>query len=621
MRVSYWLVALVYCALAAAPCLSWAQEDGSDAAALPVRIDAVEYRPAVWETEHVHEPDNERVNRGGMLNVFVTNTGEDTVRLRHWFMNRTERASYILSHDVAWDRKSRELLPPGEMAVIEICGVSSDFAEGKSFDLGIIDGDWQPCAYYEGVLSPSAVQVSFMRVSADRKMVEVHLRYQGSEPLAIEDIELVGKPTRSVEWQGQTLSGTGQAIARIDLETALTPGERLIAKTTYRQGEVPGAAYAHRRAFADHFPVGTWSSGPDRYGLLQRHHIDTVVQGGTDTHPFFQGFENEHSLRALAPTELTPHYDRLQTLNGHPAVSAWLITDEPDWSTPPAVVELAERIARRHGTQHPTFITLCRNVKFFEYAGIPDIPCQDHYCVAAPTSSEWPYPWGTRLEETAYYTRDLKAASEPKPIWVWTQAIANWDGRPKRNVPNPGEIAAQLLLNLGRGAKGILWFNFEMDLWDAFPDAFQAVQEWGRVMQLVKHDVLLGEPLVGEIAAPDFMDAAALLAWDRMVLCLTDVGYEMRDDGYRWQKREDLSFQLTCPQWLDPKAAVAVTPDAVQPLEIQVLEGSREGMQSVRFTMEELEVGAMVLLLPNEDQIAVYQERFAQLQAAEQAQD
>lgn len=31
----------------------------------------------------------------------------------------------------------------------------------------------------------------------------------------------------------------------------------------------------------------------------------------------------------------------------------------------------------------------------------------------------------TRLEETAYYTRDLKYAAEPKLIWVWTQGIAN----------------------------------------------------------------------------------------------------------------------------------------------------------------------------------------------------
>ncbi len=32
-----------------------------------LEIIAISFRPAVWETEHVFEPENERVNQGGMI--------------------------------------------------------------------------------------------------------------------------------------------------------------------------------------------------------------------------------------------------------------------------------------------------------------------------------------------------------------------------------------------------------------------------------------------------------------------------------------------------------------------------------------------------------------------------
>ena len=172
----------------------------------------------------------------------------------------------------------------------------------------------------------------------------------------------------------------------------------------------------------------------------------------------------------MVHTGIVTDVDQVRELSGSPHVACWMIQDEPDWSIPATSVLLADQSVRAIDSTHPTMVTLCRNVKFFEYAPIPDIACMDHYCVTAPSSSAWPHPWGTRLEETAHYTSDLKAAAEPRPIWVWTQGVANWTERPARPVPTVEELSAQLVLNLSRGAKGILWFVYDAALGKRYPD-------------------------------------------------------------------------------------------------------------------------------------------------------
>ena len=90
-------------------------------------------------------------------------------------------------------------------------------------------------------------------------------------------------------------------------------------------------------------------------------------------------------------------------------------------------------------------------------------------CVTAPSTSQWPNVFGTRLEETGIYTRDLKMASEPKPIWVWSQGLFDWDEQPEQSVPTPEELGVQLVQNIGNGTKGILWFTFREGPGQQFP--------------------------------------------------------------------------------------------------------------------------------------------------------
>jgi len=86
----------------------------------------------------------------------------------------------------------------------------------------------------------------------------------------------------------------------------------------------------------------------------------------------------------MVHTGLLPQVDILRDLENHPAVACWYIHDEPDWLYTPQLVLASHSMTKQYSVKKPTMITLCRNVKFFEYGFLPDIPCHDHYSVTVP---------------------------------------------------------------------------------------------------------------------------------------------------------------------------------------------------------------------------------------------
>ena len=569
-----------------------------------LRFDYVGYRAARWEAEKVVEPQQERPNRGGLVHVYFTNTSDKPVGLRHYRLNGKHDSYYRLGGDIAWDRLLKGTVAPGDVGVLEINGISEEFASGKPFELTYIDRNWSPVGRTTSTLQEDRVQISCIRVIPGMSEVEIHVRHTGRETVALESAEIVGVQTKSVRWSAQTLAGPSHAIARVKLEDALAPSQLLIVNLTVTEGGTTRNVFAHRRAFEDWFPIGTWSNRPDRFATIRRHHIETIVKGGRADDQFYSNDAARYGFRTMVHSGAHPDVDTIRSLGDHPAVACWMIQDEPDWSRTPTAMLVADEITRRYNSTKPTFITLCRNVKFFEYASIPDIPCMDHYSVTAPSSSRWPKPYGTRLEETAYYTRDLKSASEPKPIWIWTQGIASWSERPKRPLPTPDELAAQLLLNIGRGAKGILWFNFEVDVGEKYPEVMDAIRHWGRVLRLVREDLIGSEPIDADVRAPERVDVAPLVTWDKLILAITNLDYEIHDTAYPWTPAKDVKISLDRPEWIRPATALAVEPDGVKRVPFETRK------DRIELSIGDLNVCRLVVLANDADAERQYKEHY-----------
>jgi hypothetical protein len=529
-----------------------------------VAIEYVHYRPVKYETENVIEKQNERPNRGGLVFIYLKNISNEQVRFRRWYLNRKESIAYRLSGQIAWDRLHHERLDPGQMTVLEISGLSEDFAPEKPFEFAFIGGNWRPSGGIRMTLTKDPVDMTFIRVLPGMKQVQIHLSNSGEKDFQLLSAEVIGMKTERVEWASKSLPAKGNSIANIHLSEILKPSQLLIVKVQLDAGTQRRNVYAHRRAFEDHFPIGTWGADPELYAMLRHHHIDTVVQGGRSDDYFYKEVAPKYGFHTMVHTGIYPDVDTLRDLGTHPSVSCWMIQDEPDWNKTTQMVFTAVETTHRYNNTKPSLITFCRNVKFCEYAFIVDIPCQDHYSVTAPSSSSWPKRYGTHLEETAYYTRDSKYASYPKPIWVWSQGIFNWDERPKRPVPTPDELAAQLMLNLGRGAKGILWFTFKKSVGEKYPDLRKAIQGWGRVLELLRQDWMGSEPIKADIQAPEKIDVAVVAGWDKLITIVFNQDYQIHDEAYPWKPASNLSISLKAPSWIRPVTLLEVSPEGIR---------------------------------------------------------
>ena len=528
-----------------------------------VSIEYVHYRPVKYESEKVIERQNEGPNKGGLVFLYVKNISDEQVRFRRWYLNRKESITYRLSGDIAWDRIHHERLEPGQTTSMEISGMSEDFSLGKPFEFAFIGSNWRPSGAIRTTLKKDPVDITFIRVLPGMKQVQVHLSNSGEKDFQLLSAEVVGIKTECIEWASKSLPAKGNSIANIHLTETLKPSGLLIVKVHLDTGSQTRNVFAHRRAFEDRFPIGTWGADSELYEMLRHHHIDTVVQGGRSDDHFYKDIAPKYGFHTMVHTGVYPDVDTLRNLGAHPAVSCWMIQDEPDWNKTSQMIFTSAEMTHKYNSTKPSFITFCRNVKFCEYAFIVDIPCHDHYSVTAPSTSTWPKHYGTHLEETAYYTCDLKYASYPKPIWVWSQGIFNWDERPKRPVPTPDELAAQLMLNLGRGAKGILWFTFKKSVGEKYPDLRKAIQGWGRVMELLRDDWLGSEPINADVQAPENIDVAVLAGWDKLIVIVFNQDYEIHDQAYPWKAASNLSISLNAPSWIKPRALLEVSPDGI----------------------------------------------------------
>jgi hypothetical protein len=557
-----------------------------------VRFEYVGYRPAEWESDKVREIDNERPNLGGWVTVYFTNTSEDPLQLAFYRLNGEDESTWRLGSFIAWDRLSSETLSPGETGFLEISGLTEDFAPGHPFHFSWVGRSrWMPVGKVETSLVEDPLQISLIRFLPDLKTAEIHIRYDGQGEVDIANAEILGREARTFEAVGGHLEGPDHAIVRLTYNEPLAHLENAIAKVVVEENGHRRNIFSHRRIFPDEFPIGTWGIEEGREAIYRQHHIDTCVQGSNPGANFFQGADEKFGLNAMVHTGVVPDIDGLRGLAAEDSVLCWMIQDEPDWSATPQRMVLAEEITRHYNNTKPTFITLCRNVKFFEYAQIPDIPCHDHYCVAAPSSSKWPERYGTHLEETAYYTRDLKRASEPKPVWVWSQGVHEWDGRIKMPLPTPEELTAQLWFNVGRGAKGIIWFTFDLEMGEKYPATRKAVQESGRILRLLREDLLGAEPLILPATSPEKVDVAILASWDKAIVFVINQDYDIDPHAYKWRPKEKVKISLQLPDWLEPQSFIELTGEGPR-----ALAGEASSRGKVDLNLDHLEVNRVFVL-------------------------
>lgn len=571
----------------------------------PIEVEYISLRPAKWEETALIEEINEKRNLGGLVFIYYKNKSKHPVHLREWYLNDRESGHFRLAGDIAWDRRYSHTLQPGETAVQEISGVSNDFQIGKPANFKILNNNWQTTLEHNSIFEPEKFRITSIVFDSTLTSAIVHIKSFIPDPAQILTVSVENRNIEKFTVTSPNIEKNGHVVVNLKFEKSFTPGELCLIKV---ETEVKGKQeifYSHRNAYPDFFPNGTWSIDPPQYKDAHLHHLNTMVKGGKSTDSYFaQEFEKE-GFKTMTHTGLIPNIDMIRDLKNHPAVVCWYIQDEPDWLHHPQSVFAAHQMTKVYSQEKPTMITLCRNVKFFEYAFIPDIPCQDHYSVTAPTSSKWPYVYGTRLEETGFYTRDLKYASEPKPVWVWTQGVHLWDERPKMPLPTPDELGAQLFFNLGQGAKGNLWFTFQEEAGRLFPQTKKALQNYSRIIRLTENELLASDPLSSQIISPQNLDVAPLISSDQLTVFLTNLDYQIHDSSYIWNPLENFEILIKLPDWFDINSGFEIQPEnGIKELLWTIEDGV------LKISVDEIKMGKIFIFSSDMERIKTYLNRF-----------
>jgi hypothetical protein len=596
---------LVYTALA--------QENKSERPEPPVKVQYLALRPALWEEKALIEEVNEKRNLGGLVFVYFTNTSDKPVGIREWYLNRRESGHFRLAGDVAWDRRYTASLQPGETSVLEICGTSDDFQVGKNASFSIIDNNWSPVCWQPGVFEAEKLRVTSMIMDETLAKITIHIRSFISGETIIKSVSFEGKKTKQLTLTSNEIEGNGHAIATIELGQPFEPGALALVKIETEINGKPQPIYSHRNAYADYFPNGTWGIEENQYTDAKKHHLNTMVRGGISTDKFFSQDYKTTGIKAMPHTGIYPEVDMLRDLENHPAVALWYIHDEPDWLYTPQLLMASNEMTKKYAAKKPTLITLCRNVKFFEFGFIPDIPCHDHYSVTAPTTSKWPYEYGTHLEETGYYTANLKYAAEPKPVWVWSQGVHLWEERPKMPLPTPDELGAQLYFNLSRGAKGNLWFTFMQEAGDKYPATKKALQEYSRLVRLLEKDFLASDPYHGKVTAPEKVDVASLITADKLIVFVTNTNYQISDSAYQWTNAKNVKIRIQVPQWFKANDGFEIVPSTgIAPANFKIQNNS------VELTLDELKMGRVFVFSVSKDTHKQFENRFSEILKVEE---
>jgi len=528
-----------------------------------LQVEDVVFRPATWETQQLHEERNERPNKGGLIFVYYKNISKDPVRIARFLINEEGEGFFTQAGEVAWTRSFGDRIEPGETMVYEINAISENFSEGKEFSFAFIDRSWwSATGLKKVVLYEKKHLISSIIFHEDLKKFTLHLQNRSNDRCEVMNLSFSGKEILNYDLTADFIDPQGHIIVTGELEEAYEPGALCIASIKLKNNDETLTVYGHRTAYDSYFPIGTWGIEKHRYEEAKyKLHLNTFIRSGKSDDEFYTNTNKELGFKILTHTGMYPDVDKIDDLINVDDVAFWYLQDEPDANRTAEAVLFSNEMTKQRDVSKPTITTLCRNVRFFEFGFIPDVACMDHYSVGAPTSSVWPYRYGTNLEETGFYTRDLRLAAYPKPIWVWSQGLFDWNVRPRQQVPTATELTYQLLSNIGNGAKGILWFTIKENKAKKYPETYLAMQQCGRVLEMIKDDLLHGDPFETEIDANDQLLIHPIISKNRLILIVLNSDYKIDPIAYKWEPKSNENIQLKVPLWFKVRSAYELIPE------------------------------------------------------------
>ncbi|MEO7092473.1 MAG: hypothetical protein ABI175_04425, partial [Polyangiales bacterium] len=403
----------------------------------------------------------------------------------------------------------------------------------------------------DAIISPrtSAVALTYVTTSEDRRSLLVHLRNSGASPRKVQELIALGRDVLASDVAcvpDRVLSPGATALFVVPLCEAIPLGA---AWTVVAELDDGGTAVGVGRVVRPYFPIESWPNSSDcpfpgpgaKTANYERH-----VKAGFDSALMYVGGVGEgctHDplkiVNEIAPASKTffpflsddflSRTDWKTVITDRSQVAGFLLGDEVDGSIYTSgksnAAGKADK-ARRLWDAYPelaTYIGSKTNRNVGAFAGAADIQGSDFY-VAACAPHITAFGAHPPIVAAYDYLRNTRDNHMPLPTWLYAQGLSPaWNkksvlGTEIVSQPDPQEILVQAYSAVAAGAKGVMWFQTNQAEALRVPGRWDAIASANWTIRGVRDFLRTGDPIGGARVGGGEAIVEAIRAEDAIVV-------------------------------------------------------------------------------------------------------
>ena len=437
-----------------------------------------------WMTFHgkklgiYNNKTNDILEDGGTVFIALKNNGTQSMQIPRdkimLLFNGTMTPLTTLensSRNVGWSRMWPQdmstgtgILNAGErmMLTINFAGRNPVFKEGSMMVGGIQLTPDIFIDFPEEPLVTPELRIGSIVPGRDWRSMTVYMRNTSNKNITLNQLHINGVQRNDVQIIGSKIVPGSVGIMKVNFDKEMIGEQNLdiLVKGTLSGAEI-NVGYPLRMLTEAWVPIGTWESNlaehPNENILEMRNLLIDVYWKA----PFSDLQRSLYDRFHIKTSASVTQPNRAVNQQDNPSFCVWQCGEEPELQGLRGLDVLNTTMIHWHEKMHPTYLNLCENRRYSNFAHINEIICMDHYGISASTNftSGWDpdgsgvfYNSLNGLHAVMDMADQLKDNSEPQRMWVWSQlAFDNWTARPFGNY-------WQAWAQVGSGAKGLLWF-------------------------------------------------------------------------------------------------------------------------------------------------------------------
>jgi len=563
--------------------------------------------------------------QGSRLHFYLKNTGVDPIEVRDvsWLGRNLQEHSAAPDYQLIWWRGSPEVIPAGGEGVVTLV-LRRALDENCEFTIQMSD-DRE--VKFQLRLEQPGFRFGGIVFSEDLRSAVCYVEQMGN----------TDRPPREIWIDGQLLDGlqirwlSGDYVGGVR-PALVTPDEPFQRGQTYvfRLSDGKSVSGSSLRAF----------HGWTRFGTCGYHEFERFAAAGLNQYFSFAPMSLEQldqlqelgmGVYANVPAKVELSSDTV----GHPALTAWLVADEPDVHDYSADVTRPDSM--RIGTLAPQMVEACREVarrdpltpsaftlnltyvpaNYCIYGMIPDLLMPDSY----------PITHGQPLTNFRDYAAMARRAAAPKPFTMvyqgcweeWAKPQDVWQGRNALieqgweafvdttkmrgfgRAPVPAEITVQILYAVGNGSKGALSYTDATEVGQGWvfhgslelPEIWEAIGRNSRMLRIVSPVIEMGFPISwAEANIPKLWVATLVSPENGALVVVVNEDYESNEAGFSLRTADEVKFQFADLPWMKARAVFRVGDGVLKQVAVRRLPGRIEWVE------EKVNEGVVYLVLP-----------------------